>query len=164
MVRVQRQLGRDGILADLKNDHHRRSIDVPPHTVAALREHKRRRTEERLLLGPEYDYQEFVFCTHHGRPLGHHNVSRAYKGLLKRAGLPDVSSHALRHTNATLLLLEGVHPKLVQERLGHSNISMTLDIYSHVLAGMQHDAAAQVEGLLWRAPEAPEVYSNPTVS
>ncbi|CAA9588808.1 MAG: Integrase [uncultured Thermomicrobiales bacterium] len=148
VVQVQRQLGRDGTLADLKNDHQRRSIDVPPHTVTALRDHKRRQTEERLLLGPEYTYQELVFCTHRGRPLGHRNVSRAYKGLLKRASLPNVSFHALRHTNATLLLLAGVHPKLVQERLGHSNISMTLDIYSHVLPRLGREAADKLEALL----------------
>lgn len=148
VVRVQRQLGRDGILAELKNDRHRRSIDVPPHTVAALREHKRRQTEERLLLGPEYTYQELVFCTHRGKPFAHRNVSREYKRLLERLGLPDVSFHALRHTNATLLLLQGVHPKLVQERLGHSTISMTLDIYSHVLPRLGREAADKLEALL----------------
>ncbi len=64
------------------------------------------------------------------------------------AGLPRIRLHDLRHTSATLALVAGVHPKIVQERLGHATISMTLDTYSHVLAGRQHDAAAQVEALL----------------
>lgn len=148
VVRVQRQLGRDGLLAELKNDHHRRSIDIPPHTIAALREHRREQTEERLLLGEQYTYQELVFCTHKGTPFAHRNVSREYKRLLVRAGLPDISFHALRHTNATLLLLQGVHPKLVQERLGHSTVSMTLDIYSHVLPRLGKEAAEKLEALL----------------
>ncbi len=148
VVRVRRQLGRDGVLAEVKNDHHRRSIDVQPSAVATLREHKRRQNEARLLLGSEWQDNGLVFCTHRGRPLGHRNVSREYKRLVQRAGLPDVSFHALRHTNATLLLLQGVHPKMVQERLGHSTVSMTLDIYSHVLPRLGKEAAAKLEALL----------------
>ncbi len=148
VVRVRRQLGRDGALAELKNDKHRRSIDVPASTLAALREHRRQQNEERLYVGPEWQDQDFVFCTHRGRPLGWRNVGREYKMLLKRAGLPDLPFHALRHTNATLLLLQGVHPKIVQERLGHANISMTLDTYSHVLPRMEQEAAAKLDALL----------------
>jgi integrase len=62
------------------------------------------------------------------------------KKLLKKAGLPDIRFHDLRHSAATLLLGEGVHPKIVQELLGHSTISMTMDVYSHALPSMQHDA------------------------
>jgi integrase len=67
---------------------------------------------------------------------------------LTRAGLPDVPFHALRHTAATLLLLQGIHPKVVQERLGHSNTSMTLDTYSHLIPSMGRDAADKLDALL----------------
>ena len=148
VVRVRRQLGRDGRLAEVKNDKHRRSIDVPPSTAAILREHRRRQAEARLYLGPEWEHHDLLFCTHRGRPLGHREVRRAFKGVLRRADLPDVPFHALRHTNATLLLLKGEHPKVVQERLGHSSISMTMDIYSHVLPRMGKAAADKLEELL----------------
>lgn len=73
---------------------------------------------------------------------------RAAELLLTKVGLPEVPFHALRHTNATLLLVQGIHPKVVQERLGHSNINMTLDIYSLVLPRMGQEAAAKLDALL----------------
>ena len=148
VVRVRRQLGRDGQLAEVKNDRHRRSIDLPASTVAALREHRARQNDARLLLGPEWEHHDLVFCTHRGKPLGWRNVTREFKRLLVKAGLPDVAFHALRHTNATLLLLQGVHPKIVAERLGHSTVSMTMDVYSHVLPRMGREAAAKLDALL----------------
>ncbi len=75
-------------------------------------------------------------------------VNRHFKPLLKRAGLPSIRLHDLRHTCATLLLCEGVHPKLVQELLGHANISITLDTYSHVLPGMGDQTATAMESAL----------------
>ena len=75
----------------------------------------------------------------------HKNV---FKPLLKKAGLPDIRFHDLRHTSATLLLSAGVHPKVVQERLGHSQISITLDTYSHVLPTMQKEAASKLDEVL----------------
>ncbi len=89
-----------------------------------------------------------MFCTHRGKPLGWRNVTCEFKRLLVKAGLPDVAFHALRHTNATLLLLQGVHPKIVAERLGHSTVSMTMDIYSHVLPRMGREVAAKLDALL----------------
>jgi len=70
------------------------------------------------------------------------------KLLLKKADLPDIRFHDLRHSSATLLLSEGVHPKVVQELLGHSNISMTMDVYSHVLPGMQQEAIGKLNDAL----------------
>jgi len=75
------------------------------------------------------------------------------KVLLKKAGLPDIRFHDLRHSTATLLLSEGVHPKVVQELLGHSNISMTMDVYSHVLPSMQQDAISRLNTTLARYQE-----------
>jgi integrase len=75
-------------------------------------------------------------------------VSKSFAGLIRRLGIPPVRFHDLRHTHATMLLRKGVHPKVVQERLGHSQISITLDTYSHVLPGLQDEAAAKVDELL----------------
>jgi integrase len=148
LIRVRRQLGRDKTLAEVKTAKGRRSIDVPASTVTILREHRRRQNEARLYLGPEYEHRDLVFCTHTGRPLGYRNVTREYKKLLRRADLPAVPFHALRHTNATLLLLQGEHPKVVQERLGHSTVAMTMDIYSHLIPSMGKAAADKLEALL----------------
>ncbi len=73
---------------------------------------------------------------------------REFRRILKRSKLPRIRFHDLRHTNATLLLLAGVHPKIVQERLGHSSIGITLDLYSHVLPAMQSDAVARLNKLI----------------
>ena len=75
-------------------------------------------------------------------------MRRSFQLLLKKAGLPPIRFHDLRHTAATLLLASGVHPKVVQERLGHATIAITLDTYSHVTPTMQRDAATQLDALL----------------
>lgn len=119
----------------------RRAVDLPAVAVAALREHRERMLAEGRLL-------EFVFCDTQGGPVRKSNlVRRSFLPLLKRAGLPRIRFHDLRHTAATLLLLQGVHPKVVQERLGHSQISITLDTYSHVLPSMGREAAAKLDAL-----------------
>lgn len=146
-LHVVRQLQRDGTYGEPKTAKGRRTIDLPASCVAFLKEHRRRQTEERLLVGPEWQQTELVFCTHQGKPFGHRNVLRAFKLIMLRAGLPDVPFHALRHTAATLLLTQGVHPKVVQERLGHATISMTLDIYSHLIPSMGRAAADQLDAL-----------------
>ena len=78
---------------------------------------------------------------------GHHILDK-FKKLLKQAELPDMRFHDLRHTAATLMLKQGVHPKIAQERLGHSNIIMTLNTYSHVLPSMQEEMANKLDELL----------------
>jgi len=147
-VRVQRQLGQDGTFSEPKTAKARRTIDLPGSSIATLKEHRRQQTEARLLLGPEWEHHDLLFCTHQGRPLSQRNVLRAFKLLLQRGELPDVPFHALRHTNATLLLLKGEHPKVVQERLGHATVAMTLDIYSAYVPSMGRAAADKLDELL----------------
>lgn len=90
-----------------------------------------------------------MFCSVVGTPLSRHNLgSRSFKPLLRRANLPNIRFHELRHTCATLLLSKNVHPKLVQELLGHASISTTLDTYSHVLCGMSRVVADTMDSIL----------------
>lgn len=119
----------------------RRKIELPRIAVEALRKHREKTLSEGLSL-------QWVFCDTMGNILRKSNFrKRSYLPLLKRAEIPTLRFHDLRHTAATLLLSKGVHPKIVQERLGHAQIGVTLDIYSHVLPSMQKEAAAILDGL-----------------
>ncbi len=127
--------------AEPKTQRSRRTIIIAPFALKGLKEHRRRQAEEKKRAGEGWQEHDYVFCT----PIGTHlNPTRdmldQLKVFLKKAGLPDIRFHDLRHSSATLLLSLGVHPKVVQEILGHSQISMTLDIYSHVLPSMHQDA------------------------
>jgi integrase len=103
---------------------------------------------ERLRAGSHWQDNNLVFSTTAGKPLNFRNVATtSFKPLLKKAGLPDIRFHDLRHTCAMLLLSRGHHPKLVQELLGHASVAMTLDRYSHVLPGMGSRPQPQ-----WRLP------------
>jgi len=116
--------------------------------VDALREHRRAQLTERL---QAYVWEDFdlVFPNEVGKPEERGNlVRRHFLPLLAKADLPRVRFHDLRHTSATLLLSQGAHPKVVQERLGHSTIAVTLDVYSHVLPTMQQQAADQLQALI----------------
>jgi integrase len=105
---------------------------------------------ERVTLGAAYEDNGLVFCTQLGRPLIKGNVYRGFLQLLHRATLPRIRFHDLRHTCATLLLIARVNPKVVSEMLGHASVSITLDIYSHVIPDMQQDAAAIMAAVLQR--------------
>ena len=119
----------------------RRTIDLPQRTLEALRIHRKNQLEEKLG-ARSYEDSGLIFATGKGTPLDAQNiVNRHFKPLLKRAGLPGVRWHDLRHTCATLLLGRGVHPKLVQHLLGHASIAMTLDRYSHWIPSMGRHAA-----------------------
>lgn len=128
-----------------------RSISLDAGTVAALRAHRARQLEERLLLGPDYNAgEDLVFSRPDGSPHHPKLVSQQFRRLVRRHGFPPLSVHGLRHTWATLALQSGVHPKIVQERLGHAQVAVTLDIYSHVNPAMDAAAADLVAGLIIR--------------
>ena len=90
----------------------------------------------------------YVFANETGGHIHPNTLYRRYRDLTARAGVPTIRFHDLRHTSATLLLSQGVHGKIVQERLGHANIAMTLDLYSHVTPDMQRQAAETLEAAL----------------
>jgi integrase len=119
----------------------RRSIALPKSCVSALRKHRVNQNIERLRLGELWEDHGFVFTNRTGGPLHANSLALQFGKLAKATGLPKIRFHDLRHTSATLLLAQGVHPKIVQERLGHADISMTLNRYSHVTPDVQRLAA-----------------------
>jgi integrase len=136
-------------LSQPKSDRGRRSVELDPATVTALREHRKRQLEERMALAPAYrDEFDLVFCREDGEPLWPQSFSRTFERQSKSAGLPPIRLHDLRHTHATLALAAGIHPKVVSERLGHASVAITLDTYSHAIPAMQADAAAKVAALI----------------
>ncbi len=146
MVRVRRALvaskgGRPAFGAP-KTDKGRRGVRLPHAAVEALERHRRLQLDESERLAGLWQDHGLVYCTTIGTPLNRHNlVARSFKPLLRRAGLPDIRFHDLRHTCATLMLRGGIHPKVVQELLGHATISITLATYSYVLPGMDDGLA-----------------------
>ena len=126
-----------------------RLITMTALAVDALRRHRIRQNEERLAMGPTWTDHDLVFTNAIGGYLDANNLRhRAFPKVLERSGVPWIRFHDLRHSTATLLLSLGVHPKVVQELLGHSQISVTLDTYSHVVPDMQREAMAQMNALL----------------
>jgi integrase len=132
-----------------KTDKGRRSIVLAPFTVEVLKHHRIRQLEDKLKAGPAWNDHDYVFCTSIGTHLNPtRDVLDVLKSLLKKAGLPDIRFHDLRHSSATMLLAMKVHPKIVQEILGHSQIAITLDIYSHALPTMQEEAMRKINEAL----------------
>lgn len=131
-----------------KSTRSHRKIALPNVAVTALRAHRVRQLERRLAAGSAWTEQGFVFTTGIGTPIEPRRVTRDFKVLLKGAGLPAIRLHDLRHSCATLLLAEGVNPRVVMETLGHSQISLTLNTYSHVLPAVRRDAAQRMDAVL----------------
>jgi integrase len=124
-------------------------VRLTQSAVEALRSHLERQLGEIDRAGSLWRENGLIFASETGEPLERRNVTK-YKfwPLLKRAGLPQVRFHDLRHTCATLLLTQNVNPKVVSEMLGHATIAITLDTYSHVLPNMQSEAAKALEDAL----------------
>jgi len=125
----------------------RRTVKLDKGTVAALREHRRRQAAERLLMGAGWTDTDLVFCHVDGTMLHPERFTRGFSDAVRRLGLPAIRLHDLRHGWATLALQKGIHPKVVQERLGHANIGITLDTYSHVVAELHEEAAEDVAAM-----------------
>lgn len=131
------------VVGDPKTARGRRAVALDGATITVLREHRRRMLEERLLVGSDFADNGLVFHYPDGLCLRPDAVSAAFLRRVGQYGLPRLTLHGLRHTWATLALERGIHPRVVQERLGHSTIAITLGIYSHV-APTLHDEAAQL--------------------
>ena len=138
------------VWSDPKTAAGRRSVAIDDATVAALRTHKALMATERLAMGGAYRDFDLVFARADGRPYHPERVSRAFRSRAKKAGVPVIRLHDLRHTWATLALTAGIPAKVVQDRLGHSTVAITLNIYSHVTPQLQSDAAAKVAGLIFQ--------------
>jgi len=130
-----------------KSARSRRTIRLPQVVIGALKAHRTRQLEERLAAGGGWADSGLVFTTAEGTPLDARNVTREFQPMLKAAGVPRVRFHDLRHTAATLLLSQGVDPRTIMETLGHSQISLTLNTYSHVLPALRLEAAAKLDAV-----------------
>jgi integrase len=115
--------------------------------IDILKQHREHQKQMREKAGSQWREMDIVFCNIYGGYLEPSNLHDAFKRFLESAELPNIRFHDLRHSAATILLSMGVHPKIVQELLGHSNISMTMDIYSHVLPSMQQEAMDRLDDL-----------------
>lgn len=144
---LQRQRQAGLVFVEPKTRASRRTVHLPSGTAAALRAHRARQTAEKLLASSAWQDRDLVFCRWDGGPIEPSCVVQRFHRLLKRARLPDIRVHDLRHTAATLHLQKGTHPKIVQEMLGHSTIALTLDTYSHVAPGLHATAARQLDSL-----------------
>lgn len=153
-IRIQRALVRDRKghgwrLQEPKTAKSRRTVPLPKVALDALTAHRRRQAEVRLAAGPEYEDHALIFADAKGAPLDWSEVARKhFPGLLTQADLPAIRPYDLRHSCASLLLAQGVNPKVVAERLGHSTIVLTMDTYSAVLPGLQEEATEKLGAVL----------------
>jgi len=128
-----------------KTPQSRRSVILPPSLVELFRVYRFDQELLRIQLGISLNADDFAFIRPDGSPINPNAVTLAFRRIIKRAGVKDVRIHDLRHTHASLMLKAGIHPKVVSERLGHANIGITLDLYSHVLPGLQEAAAEKFD-------------------
>lgn len=136
------------VVGDPRTERGRRIVSLDPATVLALREHRTEQAQERLLIGPGYFDQDWVFAMPDGRPTHPGRFTRIFDRRAQAASLPRIRLHDLRHTWATIALRAGINPKVVQERIGHASVAITLDLYTHVDRETHAAAAAAVGGLI----------------
>jgi integrase len=145
---AQRLPGKGLAFTEPKSASGRRVVVLGQAMMALLDEHLKKQGLLRTFAGERWQEHGMIFTSQIGTCLDHRNVCREFKEILRRAGLPDIRFQDLRHTAATLMLKEGIHPKIVQERLGHAQIFVTMDTYSHVLPAMQEEAAMKMDELI----------------
>ncbi len=151
-LQIRRQLQRiphQGLVfAELKSKSSKRAIALGSLSIAKLKTHQEMQQEAKLAKGDIWQENDLLFPSTKGSPHEPRNLQRHFENLLEKIELPKIRFHDLRHTAATLMFKQGVHPKVVQERLGHSSISLTLDTYSHVIPSMQSQAADDLDAIL----------------
>jgi len=131
-----------------KTAHSRRRVAMTPKLALFLREYRAERESLYWHLGKQLALDDLVFGSLEGKPLDPSMLSHEFARIAKRAGLEDVRFHDLRHTFASLMLLKGAKPKVISEALGHSSVAFTMDVYSHIIEGMQEDAMALLDEVL----------------
>lgn len=150
-VRVTKQLQRihgSPQLVEPKTERSRRTLAMPPMIAKALKDHRGRQERERNAAGDHWREVGLVFTTPIGTPLDGTAVTKSFHQVLQKAGLPQRRFHDLRHSCATLLLVQGVSPRVVMDVLGHSQIGLTMNTYSHVIPDLRRDAARRLQELL----------------
>src|SRR5712692_9280617 len=145
---VQRQRGMGMVFVEPKSSRGRRTVSFPRETLEVLTAHRRDLDRERSQAGEQWQEYDLVFPSPVGRPRDMTYLSFTFHRGLERAGLPRLRIHDLRHTAATHLLNRGVHPKVVQDLLGHSTIAITLDTYSHVMPALAKEASGHMSSFL----------------
>lgn len=126
-----------------------RELTLLDQAAYALRQRRKQQLEEKMAAPPgQYQETDLIFTDHLGRPLDPSGLTRRFKRLATKAGFPNLRFHDLRHTFATFMLEMGIHPKVVQEYLGHETIGITMDTYSHVIPGVHQEAVARVNEYL----------------
>jgi len=139
------RIRKEFIITEPKTLHSKRAVSLSPSLANLLLEYREDQELMRKQLGNPLTEEDFIFSWPDGRPMDPDVVTQAFHRIAGKAGLKNVRLHDLRHTHATLMLKAGIHPKVVSERLGHANIGITLDIYSHVLPGLQEAAAEKFD-------------------
>ena len=148
---VQRLNTREFIVQEPKTASGRRTIALSPASCLVLREHREKQEADATLLGRQLAEDDLVFSHPDGSPRDPSTLTLAFRRLTRRVGLDGVRLHDLRHTMASLYLEQGVNPKTVAERLGHASVTITLDLYSHCLPGVQEAAAVQFDTAMEQA-------------
>jgi len=131
-----------------KSEHSRRRLDLSPSLALFLRKYKAEKETECLLLGKSLGEDDLVFTNADGTPLDPGTLTHNFARIARKTGLEDTRFHDLRHTFASLMLLAGIHPKIVSEMLGHSSVAFTLDVYSHAIGGLQKAAMKRLDEIL----------------
>ncbi len=141
---------RDGsyIFRQPKSAKGRRTVALSPSATQVLQEHREKTTIERLLNSSPLKDSDLVFSKNDGSPIRPDTITRAWSDLARKCGISASRLHDARHSHASIMLKMGVHPRIVQERLGHSTIAITLDIYSHISPGLQEAAAKRFDDAL----------------
>jgi integrase len=155
-IKVERQLmrpNRNGVqFTDPKTRFGKRTIALGGRTIEVLRSHFDRQQVERMAASEKWQDHGLIFTNSLGGPIHPRNLLRDYKQLLRDAGLPAIRFHDLRHTAASLMLNNNIAPIVVSRRLGHAKASITLDIYGHLIPGMQAEAAEIIDELIMPNP------------
>jgi integrase len=148
---VKQTLSHDGktFKAGAKSKAGNRTIGIDDYTISALKQHRKIIAQNQLKYGISFQKNDLVICTPKGTPVNPRNLLRAFYNLMDNNHIPKIRFHDLRHTHSSLMLKQGENIKLISERLGHSNVRITLDTYSHVMPNMQKEASNRLSNKLF---------------